>query len=141
MSSEHPDNAFIGIGWAFPPAFSPSTCQVAMVTDELDIEQSLRILFSTQPGERVMQPEYGCALQRYVFSAVDEHVLANIIAAIEHAVLFYEPRIRLLQVTPDLQQLYDGILLLRLSYQIRASNSRHNMVYPFYLLEGSEVSL
>ena len=98
-------------------------------------------MFSTRPGERLMQPDYGCALQPYVFSALDEHVLANIIAAIEHAVLFYEPRIRLLQVKPDLQQLYDGVLLLQVSYQIRSSNSRHNMVYPFYLLEGSEVSL
>ena len=141
MSREQPDNAFIGIGWAFPPTFSHSNRQAAMVTDEQEIEQSLRILFSTRPGERVMQPDYGCALQPYVFSALDEHVLANIIAAIEHAVLFYEPRIRLLQVKPDLQQLYDGVLLLQLSYQIRSSNSRHNMVYPFYLLEGSEVSL
>ena len=141
MSQEQPDNAFIGVGWAFPPAFSQANRQAAMVTDQQEIEQSLRILFSTQPGERAMQPEYGCALQRYVFSALDEHVLANIIAAIEHAVLFYEPRVRLLQVIPDLQQLYDGVLLLQLSYHIRVSNSRHNMVYPFYLLEGTEVLL
>ena len=141
MSREQPDNAFIAIGWGVPPRFSHSNRQAAMVSDEQEIEQSLRILFSTRPGERVMQPDYGCALQPYVFSALDEHVLANIIAAIEHAVLFYEPRIRLLQVKPDLQQLYDGVLLLQVSYQIRSSTSRHNMVYPFYLLEGSEVSL
>lgn len=140
MSAEHADNAFLGIGWAFPPAFNSGTCSAVLVTDQRDIEQSLRILFSTHPGERVMQPEYGCALQRYVFSAMDEHALANIIDAISHAVLFFEPRIRLLQVTPDLQQLYDGVLLLQLSYQIRGTNSRHNMVYPFYLLEGTEVA-
>lgn len=141
MKRDQPDTAFIGQGWAFPPRFEARQRQAGMVSDEQDIAQSLHILFSTRPGERVMQPEYGCALQRYVFSALDDHVLANIIAAIEHAVLFYEPRIRLLDVRPDLTQLYDGVLLLQLSYQIRSSNSRHNMVYPFYLLEGSEVSL
>ncbi|GAB59481.1 GPW/gp25 family protein [Rheinheimera nanhaiensis] len=141
MKRDQPDTAFIGLGWAFPPRFGVRQRQAGMVSDEQDIEQSLHILLSTRPGERVMQPEYGCALQRYVFSALDDHVLANIIAAIEHAVLFYEPRIRLLDVAPDLTQLYDGVLLLQLSYQIRSSNSRHNMVYPFYLLEGSEVSL
>jgi uncharacterized protein len=141
MKRDEPDNAFIGQGWAFPPRFNLRQRQADMVSDEQDIEQSLQILFSTRPGERVMQPEYGCALQRYVFSALDDHVLANIIAAIEHAVLFYEPRIRLLNVEPELSQLYHGVLLLHISYQIRSSNSRHNMVYPFYLLEGSEVLL
>ena len=87
MSAEHADNAFLGIGWAFPPAFNSGTCSAVLVTDQQDIEQSLRILFSTHPGERVMQPEYGCALQRYVFSAMDEHALANIIDAISHAYL------------------------------------------------------
>ncbi|NRQ43801.1 GPW/gp25 family protein [Rheinheimera sp. YQF-2] len=140
MSAGQPDNAFLGIGWAFPPGFSRGSCHSEMVTDQQDIEQSLRILFSTRPGERVMQPEYGCALQRYVFSMLDEHALANIIDAISHAVLFFEPRIQLLQANADLQQLFDGVLMLQLSYLIRGTNSRHNMVYPFYLLEGTEVA-
>lgn len=141
MSAEQPDNAFLGVGWAFPPAFSQQHGSCLMVTDQQEIEQSLRILFATRPGERLMQPDYGCNLHPYVFSMLDEHALANITEAIQHAVLFYEPRVNLLAVNSDLTRFHDGILLIQLDYQIRGTNSRHNMVYPFYLLEGTEVRL
>ena len=58
MSAEHADNAFLGIGWAFPPAFNSGTCSAVLVTDQQDIEQSLRILFSTHPGERVIAVDH-----------------------------------------------------------------------------------
>ncbi|MDF2177188.1 GPW/gp25 family protein [Aliiglaciecola sp. CAU 1673] len=136
---QHDD--FLGTGWSFPPAFLSSSRGISTVSDEQDILQSLQILFSTRPGERLMHPKYGCHLHRYVFDAITEHSIANMLDAMRQAVLFFEPRIKLLSITPQLDDLFEGVLRFELTYQIKATNSRHNMVYPFYLQEGTRVHL
>ena len=66
------DQQFLGRGWAFPVSFGNQGRNVAMAESEEDIRQSLSILFSTRPGERIMVPDYGCNLQDYLFETVDE---------------------------------------------------------------------
>ncbi len=56
--------SFLGTGWAFPVTFDKKPeCAVRMVSEVEDIEQSLTLLLSTRPGERVMRPDYGCNLE------------------------------------------------------------------------------
>lgn len=131
------DARFLGTGWAFPPAFDARGKAALMVSQEEDIEESLRILLSTVPGERVMQPTYGCGLHRMVFESINESTLTEIRSLVEKAVLFFEVRITLEHLEIDTAELMDGVLYLRLDYTIRTTNTRHNMVYPLYLQEAS----
>jgi uncharacterized protein len=132
------DSKFLGTGWAFPPAFDPRTREAVMVTQQQDVEESLRILLSTSPGERVMHPNYGCGLLRMVFENMDESRLTEIRSLVERAVLFFEPRVILHEVLIDTDELFEGILRLRLDYSIRTTNTRHNLVYPLYLAEATQ---
>lgn len=128
---------FLGTGWAFPPAFDSRTRGALMVSHIDDVRESLRILLSTTPGERVMRPSYGCDLRRLVFEPLDEGTLTQMRSAIEQAVLFFEARITLESVVFDLVEAEAGVLRIRLEYTVRTTNSRHNMVFPLYLDEGS----
>ena len=132
---------FLGTGWAFPPAFSPGGQQVAMVSDEEDIQQSLGLLFATRLGERRMQESYGASLQDWLYAEVDEELVSQLSTTIEEAVLLHEPRIELLDLDVSLHPELDGVLLIRIDYQIPTTNSRFNLVFPFYLNEATSVSI
>ena len=131
------DSKFLGTGWGFPPSFDWRTKHAVMVSQEQDIEESLRILLSTVPGERVMQPTYGCGLKRMVFETISESTVTELKDIVAKAVLFFEVRITLDAVQVDIEELYGGVLRLRLDYTVRTTNTRHNMVYPLYLQEGT----
>ncbi|MDR7334592.1 GPW/gp25 family protein [Roseateles asaccharophilus] len=130
----------LGTGWAFPPAFDRRRCNAVTASGVTDIEESLRILFGTSPGERIMHPSYGCGLRRLVFEPMNTSTLTEIRSLIEKAVLFFEARITLDTVSFDTAALLDGVLRIRLDYRLRTSNSPHNFVYPLYLREGEAVS-
>src|SRR4051812_23513554 len=141
------DKSFLGSGWAFPPVFSklPPAMggggRVLMSGGEDDIRESLTILLSTTPGERIMQPAYGCGIKAHVFDTLSTSVITEIKNLIERAILFFEPRITLNAVTIRDDDAVHGRLDILIDYTIRTTNTRSNMVYPFYLLEGSNVSL
>ncbi len=141
MADTEFDKAFLGVGWSFPPEFHKhgSDMSVRMVAEEEDIRESLKILLNTRPGERVMQPAYGCGLHTMVFETLSESAVTEIKDVIERAVLFYEPRITLESVNVNTDEIYEGRLLIRLDYTVRRTNSRSNVVYPFYFIEGSLV--
>lgn len=133
------DRAFLGRGWSFPPEFDHAAKTVKMVSGEEDIQESLRILLSTVPGERVLQPSYGCGLKRLVFEHVSESTITEIKDLIERAVLFFEPRISLTHIEVDTAPVYEGLIRIRLDYTVRLTNTRTNIVYPFYFLEGTNL--
>ena len=135
------DQSFLGTGWSFPPEFDGTTQEVRTVTAEEDIKQSLYILFSTTPGERVMQPSYGCNLRAMVFEHMTASVETAIKDTIEKAVLFFEPRIDLDFVDLDTSEIEQGILNILVGYTVRETNARSNMVYPFYLQEGTSIQM
>lgn len=126
-------NQFLGRGWQFPVRFDPHTREAAMVEGVPDIEESLHILLSTYPGERVMLPAYGCPVRRTVFESITESSLTALKELVRKAVLFFEPRIVLEQLHAELVDPLNGKLELRLLYRIRSTNTRHNLVYPLYL--------
>ena len=133
------DKSFLGKGWGFPPEFDPRMGAARMVAAEEDVTESLRILMDTSPGERVMQPAYGCGLKALVFENITEDALTVVKDTIRRAVLFFEPRITLEDIEADASRADEGILILKLVYTIRTTNSRSNMVYPFYFLEGTNI--
>jgi phage baseplate assembly protein W len=136
-----PDNAFLGRGWGFPPAFDKASKSVGMLEEEKDIESSLEILLSTRLGERIMQPNYGCNLDDMVFEAMNLTMLTYLKDLVENAILYFEPRIDLEELSIDTSQQYEGILLIKIDYTVRTTNSRFNYVFPFYKNEGSDLPL
>ncbi|MBC7903300.1 MAG: GPW/gp25 family protein [Gemmatimonadaceae bacterium] len=136
-------NSFLGTGWAFPPSFNIETRTVEMVSEEEDIKESLNILLSTSLGERVMQPKYGCNLNDYLFEPLNSSVIGYIRDLVEHAILFYEPRILAskIEVTAqDSLDIIEGRFTISVEYTIPETNSRFNYVFDYYKNEALTVS-
>lgn len=133
-----PTKSFLGRGWAFPPEFQQETQAVKMLEDEADIENSLEILLSTRPGERIMLPDYGCNLDELLFKPLDLTLKTIVTDRIKTAILYHEPRIDVRKIKIDPAGETEGVLLIRIDYTIRTTNSRKNMVFPFYTEEGNE---
>ena len=108
-----------------------------MVAGVEDIHQSLQILLSTRLGERVMREDYGCDLSDFLFEAINQSLVNRITAIISDGILYHEPRIYLENL--DVSERVDepGILFISLDYLVRGTNSRFNMVYPFYISDAS----
>lgn len=111
-----------------------------MVQSEPDIAESLRILMATRPGERIMQPAYGCRLHDYVFETNDGETEAAMETAIRQAILFFEPRITLHEILIETIDWREGQMTVTLDYTVDQTNARSNMVYPFYIDEGTLVA-
>lgn len=133
------NNSFLGRGWTFPPVFQNKIGSVEMVSDQEDINQSLKIILSTRRGERITNPYFGCAMHDYLFNSIDETTKFMIIDAIKSAILDYESRIILEEVNIDLSEQLEGTINVELVYLIRKINVRSNIVFPFYKLEGTLV--
>jgi phage baseplate assembly protein W len=132
---------FLGKGWSFPPSFDRDEQTVVMVTAEEDIRQSLYVLLATIPGERVMLPEYGCFLHDHVFDLIGETLITHLKGLIEHAILFFEPRIVVENIAITAADSGIGRLDIQLDYRIIQTNTRNNMVFPYYFNEGTLVSV
>jgi phage baseplate assembly protein W len=94
----------------------------------------------TRPGERVMQPAYGCRLQDLVFEPMNGETRAAIRLAIQQAIMFFEPRITLQSVDVRTEDWLGGVLRVGLIYRVNETNTRHNIVFPYYIDEGTLVS-
>ena len=131
-------NSFLGTGWSFPPQFSKTEKTSKLISNEEDIKNSLEVLLATRVGERIMQPKYGCNLDVLLFEPIDTTLKTYIKDLVYTAIYYYEPRIK-----PDDVNLStldeSGSILIEVQYTIRATNTRHNLVYPFYLEEGTLV--
>lgn len=130
---------FLGTGWSFPPLFDKDMQQIQMVSDEEDIQQSLYLLLSTTPGERIMQPEYGCDLQSQVFAIINSTTKSIIEDLIATAILNFEPRITLESINFETHNSLNGYLGIRIIYTIRKINVRSNIVFPYYYIEGTNI--
>ena len=131
------EKSFLGKGWNFPPEFRKEAMPTGVVTEEEDIEQSLHILLATRPGERIHRFDFGCGINRFVHEEMTVTNQTLLKEVIFDAILMYEPRVTLNEVTFDLEKIYEGMLMISLDYTVRRTNSRTNMVFPFYLNEGT----
>jgi phage baseplate assembly protein W len=130
------ENSFLGKGWSFPPRFDSRTGELIMSVEEQDIQESLHILLTTRVGERIIQPDYGCDLTDFIFESLNTTNKTYIRDLVETAVLYYEPRIDIERLDFDVND-NEGVVNMHLQYVIRSTNSRSNIVFPFYKNEAS----
>ena len=128
---------FLGRGWAFPVGVDHRG-GVALTGGEDDIEQSIRVILETAPGERVMRPEFGCGLHRLVFAPNSPTTAGLVAYHVREALGRWEPRIDVerVEVNPDPQ--HEAVLMIDIRYRIRSTNDRRNLVYPFYRIPEEE---
>jgi uncharacterized protein len=129
--------SFLGIGWGFPVQFQRNIGTVRMVSEVDDIIESLTILLSTRPGERVLRPDYGCNLEDLLFEPMNESLLTYVKDLVTKAILFYEPRIEAKKINISAADSLEGRLLVEVEFVVRSSNTRFNFVYDYYLKEGN----
>ena len=135
------DLPFLGRGWSFPPTFNRTASGVEMLEGEADIASSLQVLLSTAQGERVMLPQYGCNLDELLFESLDTRMKTLMADKVESAILYHEPRIELENVVLDESAELDGVVLINIVYRVKTTNSRFNLVFPYYKLEATDVNL
>ncbi|MBD1583106.1 GPW/gp25 family protein [Pseudoalteromonas sp. S16_S37] len=131
------EQAFLGTGWGFPVRFRSASSGPVMDSGETLLKQAIHLTLNTLVGERPLWPEMGSGLASYSFADANEQSLAQLRQEIATVLLNHEPRIILESIDFDSSELYDGVLLIQLNYLIRQTNSRSNMVFPFYLTEQS----
>jgi len=124
---------FVGHGWAFP-VHADATGRIALTSDEREIEESIRLILATAPGERPMRPEFGCAVHEYVFAPADASTAGAIGAAVRAALRYWEPRIEVGDVTVSLEGAGEGVLYIDVGYSILGTNDPRNLVFPFYVI-------
>ena len=112
-----------------------------MVESEEDIAQSLHILFSTAVGERLMLPEYGSELDLLIFEQLNTTLKTYVAHLLRNSIILYEPRIEIDKIEIDDSDWLNGYIQVQLSYFIKSTNSRHNLVFPFYLEEGTHAKI
>ncbi|WP_380677709.1 GPW/gp25 family protein [Salinigranum sp. GCM10025319] len=126
---------FLGRGWAFPVDVDAAG-DVRTVAGADTVEDSIRVIVGTAKGERVMHPDFGCGIHEYVFETVDANTLTLVETSVEEALVEFEPRIAVEDVTVSTDELSEGVLRIEIDYRIRDSNTRRNLVYPFYVEGG-----
>lgn len=136
MNDANQEQAFLGVGWAFPPCVQADG-RVATVAFEEDIRQAIHIILGTNPSERVMRPDFGAGLNAFVFEPLNETTQQSVTTRVEEALVDWEPRIDVEEVRVAIDSAERNKLLITVSYRVRASNALHNLVYPFYLQEGT----
>jgi phage baseplate assembly protein W len=136
MSTLPSSKAFLGVGWSFPPCVEKDG-HIALVQYEEDIRQSIRIILGTDPGERVMRPDFGAGLSQFVFEPLDATTMNLVKTRVREALIAWEPRIDVLNVDVTADHGEHNKLLIDMTYRVRATNSQFNLVYPFFLQEGT----
>ncbi|MET9383045.1 GPW/gp25 family protein [Streptomyces sp. NPDC002928] len=127
---------FVGSGWSFPLRIGP-TGGIALVSGEREIEEAVRLVLSTAPGERPMRPDFGCAIHDLVFAPVNEQTAGRI----QHEVLVsldrWEPRIEVdeVEVTAGTDQ---SVLFIDVRYSIRGTSNPRSLVFPFYVIPSHD---
>lgn len=127
--------AFLGNGWKFPVTSDEMTGHIQECSCEESIRQSIYLIIMTRKGERVMRPDFGCDIHKFMFDTVDYTTLTMMKHAVEEALIRWEPRITDIQIeVSDRTQEKQGVEI-RVDYRVRTTNNLFNLVFPFYLEE------
>ena len=126
---------FLGAGWRFPVKTGAGGA-VALSSAEDNIRESVRVILGTAKGERVMRPDFGCGIHTRVFSVINTTTLGIVENEVKEALVLWEPRIEVLGVSASSREAAQGRLLVEIDYRVRSTNTRFNLVYPFYLKEN-----
>ena len=132
MNNNVRDREYIGQGLAFPLQVNPQG-GIALASGEHDVEQAIRIILSTAPGERVMRPEFGCRIHELIFAPQDAATESLVVYYVEEALAQWEPRIDVQEVDVSADPGRDGALLVEIKYRVKDTHDERSIVYPFFL--------
>jgi len=124
---------FIGAGWAFPLR-TDATSSIALVTEDREIAEAIRLVLGTSPGERPMRPEFGSRLAEYVFAPANATTAGQLANEVRVALERWEPRIDVGEVDIGFGTAASGTVYIDVHYQIRGDNDPRNLVFPFYII-------
>lgn len=133
MNDDLRNREFLGQGLAFPLQVNPRG-GIALAAGERDIEQSIRIILETVPGERVMRPEFGCRVHELIFAPNNASTHGLIIHYVEQALERWEPRIQVREVEVNTDPGNGAALLVEIKYVVKDSHDERSIVYPFFLM-------
>lgn len=131
--------SFLGRGWSFPPNFNKELGTVELVSEIEDIRQSLQIYLSTRRGERLMRLDYGSFIHENIYDPARTTQLNYLAEQLRKDIRRYEPRVIVHQVEVDDSQRNDGVIQFKINYEVQANNVRDNIVFPYYILEGTHI--
>jgi phage baseplate assembly protein W len=126
---------FLGTGWAFPVGVD-ARGRVALARQEQDIEQAIRMIVLTPKGQRIMRPEFGCHIHDLVFAPNDAATAGLAARYVEEALGMWEPRVWVHEVSATRDVIDPTQLLIEVLYEVKATNDRRSLVFPFYTLPG-----
>lgn len=129
----------IGSGLSFPLQ-ADQRGVLALAHGVTDIEQAIRVILGTAPGERPMRPEFGCAVHDLVFDTIDAELVGRVEVAVHTALARWEPRIEVTDLQFDLGEVQRGTLVITISYRVLATSRLYNLVYPFYVIPVEETA-
>ena len=124
---------FVGSGLAFPMR-TDATGSIALVSGDREIAEAIRLVLATAPGERPMRPEFGCAINEFVFAPADAATAGLIAYEVRVSLERWEPRVTVQDVQVDFSDAAKGVLLIDIRYTLRGSNDPRNLVFPFYVI-------
>lgn len=130
---------FVGSGWGFPTAVS-RTGSVRLLSGADEIDAAIRLILATVPGERVMRPDFGCAMWELIFAPLTAGTLGLIEQQVREALERWEPRVDVESVQARAQD-DTGTVHIAVTYRMRATNDTRNLVFPFYTIPTEEPSL
>lgn len=131
----HPDFDNTGSGSGIQTA---PNGKVALVSERESIRQSILLLISTMPGERVMRPQYGCNLQQLVFMLNDATTQGLAMHYVRSALEQWEPRIDILHLDANCNINSPNIMDISLDYRIRHLQQTDQLIIAYHLM-GAEI--
>jgi uncharacterized protein len=123
----------VGRGWAFPPTVN-NRGGISLTRERSELEQAIQIVLTTVPGERVMRPSFGCRLHELIFAPNNSQTAVQAERYVEEALNMWEPRIHVREIIARPDPVEDGRLSIEINYEVKATNDRRSLVYPFYLI-------
>lgn len=134
MQDKH---TYLGTGLGFPLRID-ARGQIALLSGPEKIEQSIRIILGTMPGERVMRPTFGCRAHELLFEPRNASTVGLLQEYVEEALLMWEPRIEVIKVNVTNEE-SPSALMAEVEYRIKETHDIRSIVYPFYIADEEEI--
>ena len=126
----------LGSGVRSGPVISPSG-GLQRIDGDAAIRQSIMLLLTTIPGERVMRPDYGCPLHRLLFWPNDATTAGLAIHYVRQAIRRFEPRAQIVRLNAGADRWDPGLLLITLEYRVRQTGTVDNIEASVRLTSGA----
>ena len=136
MANESGAGSFLGTGWKFPPQVDYATGRMKTVSQEEDIAEAVMLILSTSRGARVMRPDFGSGINKFIFAEMNYTTVREMEREIVNAVTAWEPRVIEPEAEVGLERLQEGIVMISVRYIVRSTNNPYNLVFPYYINEG-----